>query len=86
MDRYQRQGHREVVAHLPLRGVSQRGLGLLKELRDVVAMARKRYPELEGCSVVDVGLERQGDRVRVVLAFAAEETTGASCCASSLLG
>lgn len=72
----ERQAHTTVVAYLPLTMGDRPGLGLVSDLRQVVAVARRRYPELTSYQVVDVGLRREGDRVKVVLEFAQGNSSG----------
>lgn len=63
------EAHETVVAYLPIPSSDGDGLGLLSDLRGLVAMARRRHPELVNCSVVDVGIRHEGDRVRATLKF-----------------
>jgi hypothetical protein len=62
--------HETVVAFLPIPATDARGLGLLSDLRGLVAMARRCHPELTHCNVVDVGIKHEGDRLRATLRFA----------------
>mgnify|MGYP000971265311 CR=1 FL=1 len=63
-----------VVALIPRRSRDNRDLGLLSDLREAVAMARRHHPELAHCQVVDVGLRREGDRIRATFHFSGSES------------
>lgn len=62
--------HETVVAFLPIPAAGAQGLGLLSDLRGLVAMARRRHPELTHYHVVDVGIKHEGDRLRATVKFA----------------
>ena len=51
-----------------------RDLGLLSDLREAVAMARRYHPELAHRHVVDVGLRREGDRIRATFFFSGSKS------------
>ena len=63
-----------VVALIPRRKTDERGLGLHSELREAVAMARRYHPELAHRHVVDVGLRREGDRIRATFFFSGSKS------------
>jgi hypothetical protein len=67
----ERSAYATVVAYLPLPSTRPR-LGILADLRGVVAMARRRHPQLAQGQVVDVGIRQEGDRVKAVVKFAVE--------------
>ncbi|NLN19946.1 MAG: hypothetical protein GX162_11840 [Firmicutes bacterium] len=63
-----------VVALIPRRKTDDRDLGLLSDLREAVAMARRYHPELAHRHVVDVGLRREGDRIRATFFFSGSKS------------